>query len=150
MVACTSLFGAIFNKNKKGLFLAVFIVFGVGYNLIFSAEYLSGLIYGSVDKVAKETIEYVNSDEAIKGVITYYDIGAYYLRLNGKYISRFYTAPKRDYTPKIQNYRGQYMIVDFPAIDKNGRYWPLIARCSLVKKFQDKKVESYVFNCSKI
>lgn len=147
VIACISLLGLIFNKNKKNLFLAVFIVFGIGYNLIFSAEYLFGFMYGSVDKVAKETIEYVNSNNDIKRVITYYDIGAYYLRLSGKYVSRFYTAPKRDYTLKIQNYRGQYMIVDFPAIDKDGRYWPLISRCPLLKKFQDKKIESYVFNC---
>ena len=150
IIACVSLLGVIFNKHKKNLFLAVFVVFGLGYNILFSTEYLFGSVYGSVDKVAKETIEYVNSNNAVKGVITYYDIGAYYLRLSGKYSSRFYTAPKRDYTPKIESYRGQYMIVDFPAIEKDGRYWPLIARCPLMKKFQDKKVESYVFDCSKM
>ena len=150
IIACVSLFGVILNKHKKNLFLAVFIVLGVGYNLIFSTEYLSGAVYGSVDKVAKETIEYVNSSNSVDKVITYYDIGAYYLRLSGKYYSRFYTAPKRDYTPKIESYRGQYMIIDFPAIDKNGRYWPLISRCPVIKKFQDKKIESYVFDCSKI
>ncbi len=150
ITAGVSFWGAVLAKNKSNLFLATFVVLGVGYNIIFSSEYLFGTIYGSVDRVAKETIEYVNSRDTIKRVITYYDIGAYYLRLNGKYYSRFYTAPKRDYTPKIENYRGHYMIVDFPAIDKNGRYWPLIAQCPLLKKFQDKKVESYVFDCSKI
>ncbi len=150
VVSCVSLLGAVLGKKKNNLFLTTFIVLGVGYNLIFSAEYLSGAIYGSVDKVAKETIEYVNSNNAVKEVITYYDIGAYYLRLSGKYYSRFYTAPKRDYTPAIESYRGQYMIVDFPAVEKEGRYWPLISKCPLLKKFQDKKIESYVFDCSKI
>ena len=149
-IAVFSLAGSIYAKKTKSLFLAVFIIFGLGYNVLFSTEYLFGSTYGSVDKVAKETIKYINSNDAIDGVITYYDIGAYYLRLSGKYDSRFYTAPKRDYTPKIERYRGQYMIVDFPAIDKEGRYWPLIARCPLLKKFQDKKVESYIFDCSKI
>lgn len=139
-----------FFQKRMNLFLAVFIVFGVGYNLLFSAEYLFGPVYGSVDRIARETVQYINSNNNVDEVITYYDIGAYYLRLSGKYYSRFYTAPKRDYTPKIESYRGQYLIVDFPAIDKNGRYWPLIARCPLLKKFQDKKVESYVFDCSKI
>ena len=101
-----------------------------------------------MDKISKETIKYVNSSDDIKEVITYYDIGAYYLRLNGKYSSRFYTAPARDYMKKLDQFKGHYMIVDFPAIDKNGRYWPLIERCPLVQKFQDKKIESYVFNCS--
>lgn len=150
IVVCVSLLGSVFAKNRKNLFLVVFIIFGLGYNILFSAEYLFGSIYGSVDKVAKETIEYVNLNKAVKEVITYYDIGAYYLRLSGKYSARFYTAPKRDYTSRIESYRGQYMIVDFPAIEKSGRYWPLISRCPLLKKLQDKKVESYIFDCSKI
>lgn len=149
LVSIISLVGIVCFQKLKTLALAVFIVFGVGYNIIFSVEYLSGFIYGSVNKVAKETVEYVNSNDAITGVITYYDIGAYYLRLSGKYDSRFYTAPKRDYTEKIEDYRGHYMIVDFPAIGKNDRYWPLISKCPLLKKFQDKKVESHVFDCTK-
>ena len=149
LVAPISIVGIALAKNKK-IFLAIFLIFGLGYNILFDSEYLFGTLYGSVDKVAKKTIEYVNSNDAINGVITYYDIGSYYLRLSGKYDSRFYTAPKRDYTPKITDYRGQYMIVDFPAIDKEGRYWPLIIRCPLLKKFQNKKIESYVFDCSKI
>ena len=149
LVALISIVGIALAKNKK-IFLVVFIVSGFGYNILFDSEYLFGTLYGSVDKVAKEAIEYVNSNDTINGIITYYDIGAYYLHLNGKYDSRFYTAPKRDYTPKIEAYRGQYMIVDFPAIEKSGRYWPLISRCPLLKKFQDKKIESYVFDCSKI
>ena len=147
-IAIISLIVAVYGKKIKSLCLAIFIVFGVGYNILFSAEYLFGSIYGSVDRIAKETIEYVNSDRTIAGVITYYDIGAYYLHLSGKYDSRFYTAPKRNYVPKIEGYRGHYMIVDFPAIDKDGRYWPLISRCPLLKKFQDKKIESYIFDCT--
>lgn len=149
LVATASLVLIAF-KKQKSLFLAVFIIIGLGYNVLFVNEYLFGSLFGSVDRVAKETIQYINSNDNIKRVITYYNTGVYYLRLSGKYASRFYTAPKRDYAPKIENYRGQYMIVDFPAIDKNGRYWPLISRCSLLKKFHDKKVESYVFDCSKI
>lgn len=150
LIIGASILGVIFSKNKKNLFPALFIVFGVGYNLLFSSEYLFGTLNGSVDAVGKETIQYVNSNPAIKEVITYYDIGAYYLRLNGKYSARFYTSPKRDYVPRIQDYRGQYMIVDFPAIDKSGRYWPLIARCPILQKFQDKRIESYIFDCSRL
>jgi len=149
LIAGASILGVIFSKSKKNIFLALFIVFGIGYNLFFSSEFLFGTLNGSVDAVAKETIQYVNSNPAIKEVITYYDIGAYYLRLNGKYSARFYTSPKRDYVPRIQDYRGQYMIIDFPAIDKTGRYWPLIARCPVIQKFQDKRIESYIFDCSR-
>jgi len=149
-LAAIALLAGNFLIGYKKLLLAVFLIFGFGYNILFDVEYLFGYFYGSVDKVAKESVNYVNSNEAVKRAITYYDTGAYYLRLSGKYASRFYTAPKRNYTPKIESYRGQYMIVDFPAIDKNGRYWPLISRCSLLKKFQNKKIESYIFDCSTI
>ncbi len=137
-------------KKYREIALVIFVVIGLGYNILFSGEYLYGSLYGSVDKIAKETIEYANSSDSVEHIITYNDIGAYYLRLSGKYYSRFYTASKRDYSPKIESYRGQYIIVDFPAIDKDGRYWPLIARCPILKKFQDKKIESYIFDCSKI
>ena len=125
----------------------MFIIFGVGYNLIFLNEYLGSSVYGNVPKLSEETIGQVLKDKEINGVITYYDIGAYYLILGGKYGSRFYTAPTRDYTKKLTEYRGHYMIVDFPGIDKNSEYWRLISRCNLNNKFNNKNVDSYVFDC---
>lgn len=135
-------------KTKyANFFLLLFIVFGFGYNFLFINEYLGRSIYGNVPAISKKTINHVLESKNIQNVITYYDVGAYYLRKSGQYFSRFYTAPSRDYTEKLSDFSGYYMIVDFPAIDKNGRYWPLIEKCSLVKKFQEKKVESYIFNC---
>ena len=144
------LIGALSFKKIRIHLSIVFLVFGIGYNLIFMNEYLFGSLFGSVPTITRTSIDYVRNNPDITNVITYYDIGAYYLRLSDKYEARFYTAPSRDYTVRMDAYRGHYMIVDFPAIDKNGRYWPLIARCPLLKKFQDKKVESYIFDCSKI
>src|SRR3989344_4090673 len=144
------LIGALSFKKIRIHLSIVFLVFGIGYNLIFMNEYLFGSLFGSVPTITRTSIDYVRNNPDITNVITYYDIGAYYLRLSDKYEARFYTAPSRDYTVRMDAYRGHYMIVDFPAIDKNGRYWPLIARCPLLKKFQDKEVESYIFDCSKI
>ena len=149
-IGTISLMGAVFSKKKRDLFLATFIVFGLGYNALFASEYLFGNFYGSVDKVAKETIEYVNSNNNIKGALTYYDIGAYDLKINDKYGARFYTAPKRDYTPRMNAYRGHYMIVDFPAIGEQDRYWKLLIRCNKTKQFTDKKINSYIFDCSNL
>lgn len=143
-IACVV--GFFMNKKRQGVVL--FLIFGVGYNVLFSIENLTGVVYGSVDKITKSSVEYVINNPEIDEVVTYYDAGVYYLKIADKYLARFYTAPSRDYTPRISSYRGYYMIVDFPAIDKDGRYWPLINRCSLLKKFQDKQVESYVFDCS--
>ncbi|GEM_PF-1656740 len=133
--------------NKKSFALYVFLVFGLGYNLFLSNEFLFGNLYGSVDKMTKKSVEYVINNKKIDGVITYYDAGVYYLKKADKYDSRFYTAPKRNYAPKIADYRGHYMIVDFPAIDKTSQYWKLISRCKLDQKFTDKYVDSYIFDC---
>ncbi|MDP3792319.1 MAG: hypothetical protein Q8Q89_01175 [bacterium] len=136
-----------FFLNKKRLGIVLFLVFGVGYNILLSSEHLTGLLYGSVNNITKRSVGYVINNQEIDGVITYYDAGVYYLKLKNKYVSRFYTAPKRDYTKKLTEYRGHYMIVDFPAIDKKSEYWKLISKCNLDKKLTDKYVDSYIFDC---
>ncbi|OGM99340.1 MAG: hypothetical protein A2817_02760 [Candidatus Yanofskybacteria bacterium RIFCSPHIGHO2_01_FULL_39_8b] len=147
LVALFSLLASFTAMTRRHLFVAIFLITGFGYNIFFDSEYLYGSFFGGVDGIAKQTIEFVNSDSDIERVITYYDIGAYYLILSNKYTSRFYTAPTRDYTKKLTEYRGHYMIVDFPGIDKQSNYWKLISRCRLDKKFTDKFVDSYIFDC---
>lgn len=142
-VLCT----ACLLAQKKRLLVYIFLIFGLGYNIVLSGEYLAGNSYGSVDRVAKESLEYVIDNNEIKDVITYYDTGAYYLRINNKYSARFYTAPSRDYRERMNAFRGHYMIVDFPVIDKKSEYWQLISRCALDKKITDKYVDSYIFDC---
>lgn len=140
----------VFFKSKYAkLALWLILVFGVGYNLLFLNEYLGRNIYGNIPDISRKTINYVLENEEINNIITYYDIGAYYLKKSGKYSSRFYTASSRDYTEKLTTFDGYYMIVDFPPIDKNGRYWPLISRCDLIKTFSDKSALSYIFDCSR-
>ncbi|OGN22176.1 MAG: hypothetical protein A2918_03385 [Candidatus Yanofskybacteria bacterium RIFCSPLOWO2_01_FULL_42_49] len=133
--------------NKKKLAIAFFVVFGVGYNLLLSSENLMGAFYGSVNNITKASVERVVNDEEINDVVTYYDAGVYYLKIADKYTGRFYTAPSRDYSQRLTYHRGYYMIVDFPAIDKNSLYWKLISRCELNKKFTDKYIDSYIFDC---
>src|SRR3989338_8495525 len=140
--------GALFFRKARIYLGIIFVIFGVGYNLIFLNEYLFGTLFCSVPTVARASVDYVRDNPNIGSVITYYDIGAYYLRLADKYEARFYTAPSRDYTVRMNAYRGYYMIVDFPAIDKQGKYWSFFENCRLEKKFVDKYVESYIFDCS--
>lgn len=141
--------GLLFKSGKQKLILG-FIIFGIGYNVIFLNEYLFGSLFGSVPNVAKASVQYILDNPEIKNATTYYDTGAYYLLLADKYAGRFYTAPSRDYSGRFNAYRGYYMIVDFPAIDKKGKYWPLLERCKLDKQFKDKNVNSYIFNCTNI
>ncbi|MDP3764128.1 MAG: glycosyltransferase family 39 protein, partial [bacterium] len=119
-------------KYKTYIF-ASFLIFGFGYNLIFMNELLRGSLYGSPDRIVRQTLNYVLKEPSITRIITYNDIAPYDLKKSGKYHSRFYTAPEGDYTKKVSAFRGHYMIVDFPAIYKNDRYWPLITRCPLLK-----------------
>ena len=133
--------------NKKRLAVSLFLVFGIGYNILLSTENLTGAMYGSVDSITKKSVAYVVDNQEINSVVTYYDAGVYYLKMADKYTGRFYTAPSRDYSQRLKTHRGHYMIVDFPAIDKNSLYWQLISKCELDKKFTDKYVDSYIFDC---
>lgn len=150
IVAAAAIAAYIFKPKFRRTALAVFLALGLGYNVLFLNEYLTGAIYGNVARLSRQTIDYVNSNTNIPSVITYYDIGAYYLKLNGKYSGRFYSAPSRDYSLKLTDYRGYYMVVDFPAIDRFGPYWPLLARCPITRQFQDGQISSYIFDCRQI
>lgn len=147
VISAATLLVGFFTKRHKGMWMIIFIVFGVGYNIVLSSEHLTGSIYGNVDKITKRSVDYIINNDDIKGIITYYDAGVYYLKLKNKYDSRFYTAPTRDYSKKLTDYRGHYLIVDFPSIDKKSEYWRLISRCDLDQKFTDKYLDSYVFDC---
>lgn len=133
--------------NKKKWAVSLFLVFGVGYNILLSTENLTGIAYGSVNDITKESLNYVVDNQEVKNVVTYYDAGVYYLKIADKYTGRFYTAPSRDYSQRLKTHRGYYMIVDFPAIRKGSSYWQLVSRCKLDKKFTDKYVDSYIFDC---
>lgn len=137
--------GLFLNKNKWAV--SLFLVFGVGYNALLSAENLTGVAYGSVNNITKKSVNYMTDNQDVTSVVTYYDAGVYYLKIADKYTGRFYTAPSRDYSQRLKTHRGHYMIVDFPAIRKDGLYWQLISRCKLDKKFTDKYVHSYIFDC---
>lgn len=142
--------GYYFWPKKSGVFLTAFLAIGVVYNGLFINEFLFGKLYGSVPKITRETVNYVNSNPGINDVITYYDFAPYDLRQSGKYISRFYTAPKRNYTEKLTDFRGHYMVINFPEIGEGHPYWKLLKRCQVMKEFQDKKIRSYVFDCTKL
>lgn len=133
--------------NKKKWALSFFVVFGVGYNILLSLENQTGFEYGSVNDITKKSVDYVIGNSEVASVVTYYDAGVYYLKIGDKYTGRFYTAPSRDYSQRLKTHRGHYMIVDFPAIRKDSAYWQLISRCKLDKKFTDKYVDSYIFDC---
>jgi len=141
------LFWLLFNKKK--LAIAFFVVFGVGYNVLLSSENLAGAFYGNVNNITKKSVEYVINNKEVddNSVVTYYDAGVYYLKIADKYLGRFYTAPSRDYSSRLTSHRGHYMIVDFPAIDKDSLYWKLVSKCELAQKFTDKYVDSYIFDC---
>lgn len=134
-------------RGYKVILFMVFLVFGFGYNILFMNELLQGSLYGSPDKITHQTLDYVLNEPSITRVITYNDIAPYDLKKSGKYEARFYTAPERNYEKRMKVFDGYYMIVDFPEIGKPGRYWDLVQRCEETKRFTDKKINSYIFDC---
>lgn len=150
LIATVCVVAVMTRKKAQPYLVIIFLVVGCGYNLLLLNEYLFGSFFGSVPAVARESVDYVQSNPDIKQVITYYDIGAYDLTVSGKYYSRFYTAPTRDYTEKLTDFRGHYMVVDFPSIDKQSSYWQLISRCPVVKQFNDKDIHSYIYDCRRL
>jgi len=147
LIVLLGFIGCLFWPKKQKALLTIIVSAGLVYNALFIIEFLGGKFYGNVPALAKQTVDYVNANPQIKEVITYYDIGPYDLRQSGKYSSRFYTSPKRDYVPKLNTFHGHYMVVDYPSIDKGSLYWRLLNRCPVVKEFEDKKIHSYVFDC---
>lgn len=147
LAASLILVSAIWFKRNSRYLLWTFLFIGIGYNIFHTGEYLFGLNYGSPAKVARASVEYVNNNPSIREVITYNDIGAYELKKSGKYASRFYTAPERDYTEKLGKFRGHYLIVDFPEIDKGGRYWAILKNCEEISEFKDKRIYVFILDC---
>lgn len=139
---------AIWLKRNNKYLLWTFLFIGISYNIFHTGEYLFGLNYGSPAKIARASVDYVNNNLSIRRVITYNDIGAYELNKSGKYASRFYTAPERDYTEKLGKFRGHYLILDFPEIDKGGRYWTILKNCEKISEFKDKKISVFILGCN--
>lgn len=154
-VSCLLMLGAVAmirerRSHYRSLAAALFLGLGLLYTGVMLEEYLLGRIYGSPNRVAWETVNYVNNNPDIHQVITYYNIAPYDLRLSGKYNSRFFVTLKRDYVGRINAWRGHYMIVDFPAIASDDRYMAVINRCPITKEFQDKRIHSYIYDCTQL
>ncbi|MEK7616316.1 MAG: hypothetical protein AAB420_03880 [Patescibacteria group bacterium] len=132
---------------RKG---TLFVLLGVGYTIVILQEFLFGGIYGSANRVAWDTVNYINANPEITRVNTYYDIAPYDLRVSGKYENRFYVTPKRDYTKSLEKYRLHYMIVHFPEIAPDDKHLALIKRCPVIQEFRDKRVYSEVYDCTKL
>ena len=135
---------------NRTFFAALFLSLGVLMTVVMLQEFLFGGIYGSPNRIAWETVRYINENPDIKQVITYYNIAPYDLRKSGKYESRFFVTLKRDYTGRINAWRGHYMIVEFPTITPDDRYMKVITRCPIIQQFQDKKVHSYIYDCTRM
>ena len=150
MMTSSALFWIRIKSARRTFAAALFLSLGVLMTAVMFQEFLFGGIYGSPNRVAWETVNYVNANPDIHQVITYYNIAPYDLRLSGKYNSRFFVTLKRDYVGRINAWRGHYMIVEFPAIAIDDRYMQVITKCPIIKEFQDKTIRSYIYDCTKI
>ncbi|MSR71091.1 MAG: hypothetical protein EXS50_00245 [Candidatus Taylorbacteria bacterium] len=140
------------DEIKTNAFLAVLVI-GFMYNAVLDRELISGKMYGSVDRVAKEIMTEVVKNSNIKKITTYYDIGGYELNISDKYGKRFYTDPMfaktnvGKFLNNSNNKENYYAVVDFPLIDTNSVYWKYLESCKKIKEAQDKKIKGYIFDC---
>jgi Dolichyl-phosphate-mannose-protein mannosyltransferase len=137
------------NRKYTTYILVAFMSFCLSYNFVLEKELIFGSTYGSVNDVTKDVVLKVNQDQNIKQVITYYDIAGYELNSTGKYFKRFYTDPMFSNTNinKFTDYKGYYMVVDFPQIDKNSVYWRYLESCEKTFETSDVGVLGYIFDC---
>ena len=130
--------------------IAIGSIVGVGlvFNLALSLELTTGWQYGSASRVATTAVADVIADPEITEVITYYDIGRYELRRAGKYRNRFYTDPMfTSNKGKFSNYSGEFLVVDFPEINKKSIYWRYFMTCKTKQIWRDRLIRGYLFDC---
>jgi len=129
----------------KMLFLSSAVVYCLWFNL----ELATGLAYGSPDKVARAVLATAVNDDSIDKVITYNDAGTYELDSAGKYQARFYTQPifAEGTRGKMKQWQGDYVVIDFPEINKQSVFWQYLQSCGTVFQSVDKRVNGYIFNC---
>jgi len=138
-----------FVLKKRGVFLGIFIGVCVACNLFTMNEFAFGTMYGNASSVAADVVSVTLASSTIPQVITYNDIGGYELSASGKYFKRFYTDPMFAETNvgKFESYKGDYLVVDFPAIDKGGIYWKYLMTCKETYRKTHADITGYIFDC---
>jgi 4-amino-4-deoxy-L-arabinose transferase-like glycosyltransferase len=138
-----------FSERIRTYSFILFIATCLVSSVIGIEEYIYGGLFGSVSVVEKSLLNSIENDLDIKQVITYNDIGAFELSKMGKYYKRFYIHPQfiGDNVIKFNSFDGYYLVLNFPALDKDSIYTKFFSTCSVKYRTVDKLVSGEVFDC---
>lgn len=128
---------------------ALLLAITVSYTALATTELVSGAFFGSPSRVLRDTAAFIISHDEIQKVITYNDIGAFELTARGKYFKRLYLNPAFEKTnaEKIASYRGHYLLVRFPELNRADPLVQQIERCPIVYATRNKLVIGEVRDC---
>lgn len=138
-------------KKQRNLLIMIFLAAIFVYALALNLELASGWFFGSPNKITKNLVERVLQDKNIPKVITYNDTGTYELSLAGKYQGRFYVHPEfyKTNQQKFKDYKGDFLVIDFPKINEDSVYWQYFKTCTQDYKTTDGLIDGYIFDCQK-
>jgi hypothetical protein len=143
---------AIIARRKIGLqkqLCVLVIILGLSYNAVFVEEYMFGKINGNVAPLLMRAAKLIDENKEIKNVISYNDIGSYYIGPTGKYYGRLYVAPKwqGSYIDVLNNYRGHFLVIDIPRLDPNSIYADFLKTCKVIYNDADKRISAKIYDC---
>lgn len=125
------------------------MILGILYNGVFIEEYLFGKINGNSAPLLMRSAKFISEDKQIKNLISYNDIGNYYISPTGKYYGRLYVAPKwqGSYTDILKDFKGHFLVIDIPRLDPSSAYSHLLNTCNVIYNDTDKLISAKVYDC---
>lgn len=148
LFALTTLRDIISRKNV----IAMILVLGLFYNMVFIEEYSLGKINGSTKILIKQAAAFIKENDDIKKVTVYNENGGWEIYSMGKYRKRLYIDPKFDVKEKVvslNRYKEHYLVVNIPTIDPNTVFQKYFNSCQIVYRALDKKISATVYDCRK-
>ena len=140
---------AIVSKKWQRFAMVIVIVLGVGYNFVFTEEYLFGKINGNVTVMVNRATDFIRGNPQISKVITYNNNGGYELMKIGKYERRLYVAPKFESFNKevFNNFKGHFLVIDIPRLDPDSMYVRYFSLCDVIFEGLSKKITAKIYDC---
>lgn len=138
-----------YRPRLRAPLILVVAALGLSYNLAFNEEYLTGRINGFTPVLLWDALAALEARPEIKQVISYNDIGSYYLTNMGRYYRRLYAVPEYDESniEKMNGFNGYYLVIDFPRINPDSIYAKFFSRCRPVYSDVSGLIKADVLDC---
>jgi len=144
---------AMMLHNRKGfsIILVMLLSVSLAYNAFFAQEYLFSSTAPSANRVGKELIGYVQSNNLEQPLFVFRDKAfKYYLldQYQGMKIINFDMENNEVKVDEVTSAGSTVVVLDFPRLNRDGLLWQALMGCERIKSFSDKGVEmGFVFEC---